>query len=161
MNKIILDDFKLDFDDVLILQEFSDIDSRSLVNLNVEYDNIFKGIPIIATNLTTVGTIEAAKVLESFSMMTWLHKFYKFDEILNSNLNKNYFAPTIGLDYDVFQFSDYLKEFKYINVDVAHGMLNKYTKFISELKSKFPHLIIISGCVSRPEGVEVLRDALS
>ena len=55
-------DIKLDFSDVLIRPKRSTLESRSQVNLEREFKfphstQIWKGIPIIASNMDTVGTI--------------------------------------------------------------------------------------------------------
>ena len=70
-------DIKLDFSDVLIRPKRSILESRSQINLEREFKfphstQIWKGIPIIASNMDTVGTIEidfmSEKTLVDFPM---------------------------------------------------------------------------------------------
>ncbi len=61
-------DIKLGFKDVMIRPKRSTLKSRSQVSLEREFnflhsDNSWRGIPIIAANMDTVGTFEMAKVL--------------------------------------------------------------------------------------------------
>ena len=63
---IIENEIKLDFKDVLIRPKRSNLNSRSEVNLNREFkfkhvDNyIWKGVPIMVSNMDTTGTFEMA-----------------------------------------------------------------------------------------------------
>jgi GMP reductase len=65
----------LDFDDVMIVPQFSELSSRSQVNLEKEFvfsnhfnkeTVIWKGIPIIAANMDTTGTFEVYSVLRKY-----------------------------------------------------------------------------------------------
>ena len=66
-------EIKLDFSDVLIKPKKSSLESRSDVNLEREFkfpysNQIWKGIPIIAYNMDTVGTIEMYHSLKKYNM---------------------------------------------------------------------------------------------
>jgi GMP reductase len=59
----LLQDIKLDFSDVLIKPQNTNLSSRSQVNLEREFsfkhtDQVWKGVPLIASNMDTVGTPE-------------------------------------------------------------------------------------------------------
>ena len=75
----ILPDLKLDFDDVLILPKRSYLTSRSSVTLQRKYSFLnsrkeYNGIPIIASNMDTIGTFNMADALFEHEMTTALHK---------------------------------------------------------------------------------------
>lgn len=83
----IIDSIQLDFKDVLIEPKRSSLSSRSEVSLIREYSfgenkPSWKGVPIIAANMDTVGTMSMAKSLASFECMTALHKHYSIDELV-------------------------------------------------------------------------------
>ena len=64
-------ELKLGFKDVMIRPKRSTLKSRSQVTLEREFrflhsDIVWKGIPIMAANMDTVGTFEMAKALASF-----------------------------------------------------------------------------------------------
>lgn len=75
------EDMKLDFKDVLFRPKRSTLRSRSEVDLNRKY--IFRnskmewtGVPVMASNMDTVGTFEMFEVLKTFQMFTCIHKHY-------------------------------------------------------------------------------------
>ena len=73
-------DPKLDFDDVLIRPKRSEAPSRASIVLQREYrflnsEASWKGIPIVASNMDTVGTMAMAQALGP-EMATCLHKHY-------------------------------------------------------------------------------------
>ena len=72
MNKI-EQDIKLDFSDVLIRPKRSTLESRSQILLEREFkfphsSQTRKGIPIIASNMDTVGTLEMYHSLKNYNM---------------------------------------------------------------------------------------------
>jgi GMP reductase len=69
---MIQDTVKLDYSDVLIVPQFSDIDSRSKVD--IDYN------PVIASNMDGVGTFEMAKELAKVGAHTAIVKHYKFQD---------------------------------------------------------------------------------
>ena len=81
MDKFISSQKYYDFRDVLIVPKASSINSRSLVDLNKTFmfnNNLtWTGIPIIASNMTTIGTLEVYKTLSKYNILTALHKFIK------------------------------------------------------------------------------------
>ena len=63
---------KLDYSDVLIVPQFSDIDSRKKVD--IDYN------PVIASNMDGVGTFEMAKELAKYGALTAVVKHYTFQD---------------------------------------------------------------------------------
>ena len=89
-NKLpkIVDDVKLDFKDVLIRPQLTELYSRSLVDLDREFkfkhsDTTWKGMPIMSANMDTTGTFEIAEVFAKYNMITCLHKHYTVEEFIN------------------------------------------------------------------------------
>ena len=82
-------ELRLDFDDVLIRPKRSVAPSRASVDLARECrfrsgtpDCRWTGIPIIAANLDTTGTMRMAEALHDLNMLTCLHKFYPLEELV-------------------------------------------------------------------------------
>ncbi|MBE0702772.1 MAG: IMP dehydrogenase, partial [Afipia sp.] len=72
---------KLDYKDVLIRPKRSTLTSRSEVDITREFafrhaKLSYRGIPIIAANMDTIGTFEMARALDRFGLSTALHKHY-------------------------------------------------------------------------------------
>ena len=71
-------EIKLDFSDVLIRPKRTILESRSEINLEREFkfphsNKSWKGIPIIASNMDTVGTKEMFNSLKNYNMLTCFH----------------------------------------------------------------------------------------
>ena len=81
-------DLKLGFKDVMIRPKRSTLKSRSQVTLEREFkflhsDIVWKGIPIMAANMDTVGTFEMAQALSKHQLFTAIHKHYSLKEWRN------------------------------------------------------------------------------
>ena len=79
-------DPKLDFDDVLIRPKRSEAPSRAAIVLNREHrflnsDATWKGIPVVASNMDTVGTMAMAEAIGP-QLMTCLHKHYPEERLV-------------------------------------------------------------------------------
>ena len=73
----------LDFNNVLIKPKMTKITSRKNVNLIREFDFKYsnqkiKCLPIMASNMDTVGTLGVFETLSKYQMMTCFHKFVKW-----------------------------------------------------------------------------------
>ena len=103
-------DPKLDFDDVLIRPKRSEAPSRSDVDLEREYGFLnstrtWRGIPLVASNMDTVGTMDMARALGP-QLLTCLHKYYPESELapfLQQAAHREHTFVTIGIgdqDFD-------------------------------------------------------------
>jgi GMP reductase len=84
MQKII-NEIKLDFDDVLIRPKRSTLNSRSEVSLSRHFRFKYSPrelicTPIMVANMDTVGTFAMAKIIGTQGAITCLHKHYKTNE---------------------------------------------------------------------------------
>ena len=161
-----------DFRDVLILPKKSKINSRKDVVLErtIVFQNgvTWTGIPIVAANMTTIGTLDLYKVLSSYKIITALHKFHKLQDLLDYNkanseskLNPDYFMISTGIGSDDYtNLTLILDNFdcKFICVDIANGYISKFNDFCKVLRSEYPEKIILAGNVCTCEGVELLND---
>ena len=68
------EDIKLDYCDVLIRPKRSTLVSRKDVNLERTFQfpcgRIWTGVPIVAANMDTIGTLEMARELSNHNMLT-------------------------------------------------------------------------------------------
>ena len=161
----------LDFRDVLILPKKSKLNSRKDVVLErtIVFQNgvTWTGIPIIAANMTTIGTLELYKVLSTYKIITALHKFHKLQDLLDYNkenseskLNPDYFMISTGIGDDDYKNLTFILdnfECKFICVDIANGYISKFNDFCKTLRAEYPEKIIIAGNVCTSEGIELLN----
>ena len=146
----IIDDIKLDFDDVLISPKRSQLTSRKDADLTRKF--IFKhssdtwtGIPIVASNMDHTGTIAMCHVLMEYPMLTALCKFVESSEWgWNNNIMR-----TVGLDNDL--------EFrtpKWICIDIANGYTERFFNYVEKVREMHLDAIIVAGNVCTPEATE-------
>ncbi len=163
------EELKLDFKDVLFRPKRSDLSSRSEVELerkiNFKYSQYkWTGIPIICSNMDTVGTIEMYKSLSKQKIITCFHKRIDVQQIIKNNCDSDYFMLSTGItdfDYDKLCENIYNIQLtnnlvKFICIDVANGYMAKLIDFCKKIRETFPDKIIIAGNVVTRELVEEL-----
>ena len=163
---------KLDFHNVLIRPKRSTINSRSNVNLmrTIKFKNCkslksWEGIPIIASNMDTVGTFDVYKTLSKFKIITALHKFYNVNDFLsyqttnNLILNPDLFMVSTGIqETDFTRLKGILSvvECNWICIDIANGYIQSLVQFCRRIREEYPDKIIVAGNVVTREIVEEL-----
>jgi GMP reductase len=164
-------ELKLGFDDVLIRPKRSVAPSRASINLEREYrfrttptEVGWTGIPIIAANLDTIGTMRMAAALHDLNMLTCLHKYYPLEELLHFFTNHPASSSTfytLGIREEDF---DKLKRFvqkaagvpRLICVDAANGYTKFFVDRVKQVRELCPTAIIMAGNVATPEMVQEL-----
>ena len=160
---------KLDFNDVLIRPKRSELSSRSEVDLireiTFKYSNyIWKGLPIICSNMDTVSTIDMYKEISKSKMIMCFHKSIEVKDILSNNCDPNYFMLSTGIsDDDLKNLQENIKilengqiDVKFICIDVANGYMLKLIEFCKKIRELYPNKIIVAGNVVTRELVEEL-----
>jgi GMP reductase len=163
-------ELKLGFKDVMIRPKRSTLKSRSQVSLEREFsfrhsDTTWKGIPVIAANMDTVGTFEMAKVLSDHQLFTAIHKHYSltqwkdFMTSASDNIG-DFIAVSTGTgELDAKRTQQILTEFpqlKFICIDVANGYSEHFVSFVKQMREKNPEKVILAGNVVTGEMVEEL-----
>jgi GMP reductase len=157
----ILDDVKLDFNDVLILPKRSEYSSRSEVSLERTFrfkysPYIWTGVPIMVSNMDTTGTIEMALELQKHKVLTCLHKYYTAENLIDKDLDLDYIAVSTGIgDTDLENLDEIMRQInpKFICIDVANGYMTKFIERCREIRDKYPSKILIAGNVCTQQGV--------
>ena len=154
---------KLDFDDVLIVPQFSDITSRSQVevvtHIEGKWGASLRGVPIIAANMDGVGTFSMHHVLKQFNVFTAITKHHDLSDWINQKDVSHAFI-TIGMsDDELRKAMDIIKVWKdrvynftpKIVIDVANGYMNPFYDFITKVRFNIPDAFILAGTVTTPE----------
>ena len=179
------EDVKLDYSDVLIRPKRSTLGSRKDVDLergftfrNYKGDTIddyrhYRGVPIMASNMDGVGTMEMADTLAKQKMFTCLVKTFAVSELVEffetdyfhtpfKRARSEYVAMSIGItDTDLAKFNAVYKlvtkgNLKYVCIDVANGYSERFGNFVRKFRKKFPNVVIIAGNVVTGEMTEEL-----
>lgn len=158
---------KLDYSDVLICPKRSEAPSRKNVNLTRNYIFLnsgatWQGVPIIASNMSTVGTFSMARALSRKSMISCLHKHYTTAQIVKFFQSEGEIAfYTLGIKEEDFQkiieFRGIFGDFpKFICLDVANGYTRYFVDRCRQLRDMCPRSVIMAGNVCTPEMVQEL-----
>lgn len=162
-------DVKLDFKDVLIRPKRSTLTSRSEVDISRDFTFLhsrrtYQGIPIIAANMDTTGTVEMAHALARHGLATALHKHHD-EETLVSFLTGQEAGATIFYSFGITP-EDYAKfvrvraqvgeALNLVCVDVANGYTKSFVDFLGKLRANHPDLTIMAGNVVTGEMTEEL-----
>ena len=167
-------DIKLDYASVLMRPKRSTLGSRKEVDLHRRFTyrhykpsepglnrrsehGDFKGIPLMASNMDGVGTLDMADKLAKQRIFTCLVKTYTVTELVSyfdveGNERSNNVAMSIGiLDHDQQKFRDVYEQtgnkLKYVCIDVANGYSERFLDFISAFRKSYPEIVIIAGNV--------------
>lgn len=181
---------KLDYKNVLIRPKRSYLLSRSEVDMHREFrfphsPYHWKGVPIIAANMDTVGTLRMAKKLAEHGAMTALHKFYglidyqEFVEARRAEPQENIpLQPAEGglnawnstffsfgiTDQDGEKLDAVMKIAEnrpkdqpvFICLDVANGYSERFARIVERIRKKHTDAVIMAGNVVTGEMTEEL-----
>ena len=162
-------DLKLDYRDVLIKPKRSTLSSRSDVKLTRPFKFrhstlTWTGVPIIAANMSTVGTIAMAQALHKENMLTCMHKHHRIKDFVQLTQQMPNYGEALILSIGVgnkefehlLQCINTLPSIKFICVDVANGYMQQLVDFIVKVRTQFPEKILIAGNVVSSEMTEAL-----
>ena len=164
---------KLDFSDVLIRPKRSTLSSRSEVSLNRTFkfkysEREWTGVPIMVSNMDTVGTVEMFCSLSTQGLLTCLHKYINMDYVIaacaSGQGNPEHLILSTGIsdkDYEhlvnnVFKLKESGIDLGFICIDVANGYMFKLVEFCRKVRETFPNITLIAGNVVSREMTEEL-----
>ena len=163
------EELKLDFKDVLIRPKRSTLTSRSEVDISREYSfrnsgGKYRGIPIVAANMDTVGTLEMASALSGLGLATALHKHYDDESLIAyfKSLGESdtvfYSLGITSADYEKFRRVQKAvgEQLAYVCVDVANGYTKSFVDFIRKVRDAYPKITMMAGNVVTGEMTEEL-----
>lgn len=161
----------LTLDDVLLVPKYSEIKSRSKVDLSV---TLPKGIkvkhPIIPANMASVTGKEMAKAIAESGGLAILHRFMPIEEQLDIVNDFILMVNEGSVDYPRhIGYSVGVKKEDYVNVhdlislgaeiiciDVAHGDSQLCVSMCKYISTHFPKVLLIAGNVCTGEGAKRL-----
>lgn len=163
-------EIKLGFKDVMIRPKRSTLKSRSQVSLERTYtfrnsQRTWTGVPIIAANMDTVGTFEAATVLAEHKMLTAVHKHYSveqwkaFLDAADPAIFPHIMVSTGTSDADYEKTQEILSlnsGLEFVCIDVANGYSEHFVEFLRRFRKDQPTITIVAGNVVTGEMTEEL-----
>ena len=167
MQKII-DDIKLNFDDVLIVPQRSTLTSRSEINLERTFHfyhspRLWTGVPIMCANMSFCS-FEIAKALANHKMIACLHKYHTIDQLVeyfsSHPENLDYTFVSIGYKKSdlnhLLELKEKLNKQPNICIDVPNGHMDVFVEYCKKVRNHFPESIIIAGNVTNTSSTQEL-----
>ena len=163
MKKIKTMKRSLNYKDIHLIPNYSELSSRSEADTSVRLGNFTFKLPIVPANMASCIDTTKATWLAQNGYFYIMHRFYEYDEILNwmRRMNKckdllPFISISVGIKKrDVEMLETIVHErlrVDFITVDVAHGdhlEALEMLKYLKELKRLlYPELFIIGGNIA-------------
>lgn len=158
----------LTFDDVLLVPQHSTIESRSQVDISVQWGGLKYNHPIIPANMKTITGLEMAREIKKSGGLAIIHRFMPireqmdiFTELTHSIEDCKNIAMSVGVkDEDRITTSLFHNlGVRVICVDVAHGDSQLCVNMVSWIKATYPDIFVIAGNVATGSGARRLWEA--
>lgn len=148
------------FDDVLLVPQHSDIESRSEIDLSRQLGSRKYSIPIITSPMDTVTGLEMASTFGELGGLAVTHRYC--DAVAQSRMTPSRSAAAVGVTGDFMERVDFLNKDAGITtfcLDVAHGHHVLVERALKSIRDKYGSgLNIIAGNVATPKGYLALSE---
>ena len=152
----------LTYDDVNIVPKYSELESRSDVDLTSKLTkNIELRIPIVSSPMDTVTEFEMAWAISHLGGIGFIHRFMDIERQseLVASLGNLKVGAAVGVTDDYLERAKELVKngCDVILIDVAHGHHKLVKKAVEEFKNEFGEDVeIIGGCIATKEATKDL-----
>ncbi len=147
------------FDDVLLVPQFSDVESRSEIDLTRQLGNRTYYLPIISSPMDTVTGLRMASTFGELGALAITHRYCTKEEQIQ--MTPSNAAAAIGVSGD---FMDRVKSLNDAGVstfclDVAHGHHVLVERALKTIKDKYGEEVnVIAGNVATPKAYVALSE---
>lgn len=155
----------LSFDDVLLVPQYSDIESRAEVDLSRELGKTSLNLPIISSPMDTVTEVDMSLAMAKCGGLGIIHRYNTIEEqsaMVRTVVEGGAIASAaVGATGDYIERSIALVESgaRVLCIDVAHGFHKLVEKSIKSIKDKFgDNVSVIAGNVATPKAYRALSD---
>jgi IMP dehydrogenase len=160
----------LTFDDVLLVPQYSEVKSRSHVDLSVKIGKLEFKHPIIPANMQTVTGLEMADAVVESGGLAILHRFMPTEEQISiaedmcdfgNDHRLQRFAVSVGVKRDDVENLEKFQEagVRIVCVDIAHGNSRHCVDMIRNIKEVHSNMTVIAGNVATGDGARRLWEA--
>jgi GMP reductase len=155
---------KFDFDNITLLPQFSNVESRSECDASCVFGNHKFKLPIVPANMESIINIELAIELAKSGYFYILHRFdIDVVSFVESMKKLNLISSiSVGVNDDSYLLIDELVDKNlipdYITIDIAHGHCVKMEKMVKHIKNKIPNVFLIGGNICTPDAVIDLEE---
>jgi len=157
----------LSYNDVLLIPQYSTVESRSDVDLSTQITPRIKlSLPLISSNMSTVTSTEFAIALGKLGGLGVIPRFITSEEeanmVMETKKQKVLVGAAVGVREDGFERAEYVVKAgaDILFIDVAHGHLDKVLTATKLLKQKYGQSVdIVAGNVATEEAAEALFES--
>lgn len=153
----------LDFRDVFILPQYSEIETRSMVDTSVQVGKLKLGVPVLSSNMDTVSGASLCRAMYGAGGIGALHRFMTIENnvaeyraVAESGLYECFVSIGVNEDSKARAKALYEAGARYFVIDIAHGHSLMMRKMTEWLRETYPDVYIISGNVATSAGVRDL-----
>ena len=163
----------LTYDDINIVPKYSELESRSDVDLSTKFTKKIKlSIPVVSTPMDTVTEYDMAREMMDWGGAGIVHRFMSIEEqagimeklwympgtdhiVVKNNLPR---CAAIGVKGDYLERAQELvnKGCNVLVIDVAHGYHKLVGEAIERIKTKLETIEVVAGSVATGEACEYL-----
>jgi len=142
------------FDDVLLEPQFSEIESRTIIDIGSELGNHFYTLPIISAPMDTVTEDSMAAEMSYQGGLGIIHRYNTIEQQVElSQTIGNKIGAAIGMTGNYFDRAKALVDagVNILCIDVAHGHHILMKKALRVLREKFPDVHLMAGNIATPQ----------
>lgn len=161
------------FDDVLLVPQYSEIETRSSVDLSVFIFKLANNLvqhPIIPSNMKTIIGYDMARTIFLNKGLGILHRFMSLEEQIGivqklaaefGKIVWSHIGFSVGVKKEDYKCVDTLAEAgaKIICIDVAHGHSSLCFGMCDYINITYPDIVLIAGNVATGKGAYDLWEA--
>ena len=151
----------LSFDDVLLVPQYSDIESRSGVNLESRLGNTTFPLPIVSSPMDTITETEMALAMATVGGLGIVHRYCSIQKQIELISYEGVRAAAIGVTGDYLERASALHGagIRIFCLDVAHGDHLLMETALEKLKEEYGEEVhVMAGNVASREAYERLSD---
>jgi IMP dehydrogenase len=156
----------LSYDDVLLIPQYSEVRSRSDVDLSTKITSkLTLKIPLISANMSDVTGVEMAIAIARLGGLGVIPRFMPAEqeaEMISKVKKENLLVgAAIGIRNGMFGRTETLLNAgaDIFFLDVAHGHMLTVIEAVQNFKNKFPNVDLVAGNVATEEAAEALFKA--
>jgi len=156
------------YDDMLLVPQYSDITSRSEVDIGSYLGDKKFTLPIIASPMDTISEAAMAKAMSDIGGLAVLHRYNSIEEqqkmaheVVSQADWSGQIAAAVGVTGDYLERAEALiaAGTDILCIDVAHGHHVLMKKALETLRNEYDnHIYIIAGNVCTLEGINDVAD---
>ncbi len=169
----------LDYSDVFIVPQYSNIKTRTQVDTSVKLGNLSFDVPLLSANMDTISGEEMCVAMWKAGARGAMHRFMSVDENVkqfssvyntssrfigeedkgyNDNLSNCFVSIGVNRDSKARTEVLYNAGARHFILDIAHGHSLNAKTMILWVKKSFPDIHLMVGNVANPDAVKELED---